>query len=212
MVLYWQDRWQEGVRAVKGWLIAGIAVGLTAVVLLHDTNLIHKATKHALPMERDPLHRVRAWSEIARVAGAAREQLAAGGRPAFIITGHYGLVGEITFYLPAARAVVKDQPLVYFRSADRPQNQYYFWPSYREQRRGEDAIFIQELDRPTMNFKQTLQAFLTGEVDPTPPPGEAPPDELLKEFRSVTNLGVTPIAYRGQAFRWVQLFVCRELQ
>ena len=29
MVIYWDARWREGVRAVKGWLIGGLVLGLT---------------------------------------------------------------------------------------------------------------------------------------------------------------------------------------
>ena len=49
MVIYWDARWREGVRAVKGWLIGGLILGLTIVALMHDTGFIGKIAGHPLP-------------------------------------------------------------------------------------------------------------------------------------------------------------------
>ena len=48
----------------------------------------------------------------------AREKLAAEGKPAFIIAGHYGITGLYSFYIPQARAALKSEPLVYSADSD----------------------------------------------------------------------------------------------
>jgi hypothetical protein len=159
------------------------------VIILHDTNLVSKLTRRPLPPARDPLRQVRAWPETARVVGVARAKLLAeGGRPVFIICGHYGMTGELSFYLPEAKAGVPDHPLVYFQSSDVPMNQFFFWPGYRD-RKGENAIFVLETDTP-----------------------QSPPEEVRREFASIIDLGLTEILYRGRVFRRLQIFECRDLQ
>jgi 4-amino-4-deoxy-L-arabinose transferase-like glycosyltransferase/membrane-associated phospholipid phosphatase len=193
MVIYWDTRLRLGVEPVKAWLKAGLMLGFVMVVLGHNTNLVQKFSGHYLPVKLDPLHRVREWDTTARVAGQAREQLLAEGKPVFIITDHYGLAGQISFYLPEARARVRSEPLVYCRSTEAPENQFYFWPGY-DRRKGQSAVYIRELDRD----------------DPTPRPA---PERLLAEFESVTDTGVTNVMYHGQyLLRPLQIFACRGLK
>jgi hypothetical protein len=187
-VVYWQDRWRDGVRPVKGWLTAGVTLGLVAVVLLHETNLIVKITGRPLPPEMDPLRRVRAWKDTAIVVGESRSRFLAEGKPVFIIGAHYGITSQLSFYLPEARAGVPDRPLVYCRPSERPENQFYFWPGYRD-RQGENAIYVQETSKP-----------------------QPPPERIQKEFASVTDLGIHKIYYRDRIFRQLQLFECRNLR
>jgi len=187
MVVYWEDRWREGVRLLKGWLKAGVGLGLVAVVLLHETNLIGKIAGRQLPPEIDPLRRVRGWKDTAKVVGEARSRLLAEGKPVFIIGAHYGIASQVAFYLPEARSGVPDHPLVYCRSSDQPENQFYFWPGYRD-RKGESAIYVQETREPG-----------------------PPPERIEKEFASVTDLGIHKVYYRGRVFRQLQLFECRNL-
>jgi hypothetical protein len=191
-VTYWDTRWRLGATQIKGWFIAGASIGLFAVILAHNTDLINKATGHFLPVNKDPLHRVRVWSDVARVAGDERQALLAEGKPVFIIAGHYGFAGLISFYLPEARAGVPNQPLVYFLSNPTPINQFYFWPGYN-QRKGENAVFVQELDRD----------------NPIP---KSPPARLTQEFESVTDLGVRNVPYHGRLCRPLQFFACRGLK
>ena len=188
MVCYWDQRWREGVRMVKVWFTAGMALGLFAIVIMHDSNLVEKVTGRPLPPLQDPLRRVRAWSDTVAVVGQARTQLLTEGREVFIIGAHYGLVGLMSFYLPEAKARVSTEPLVYYQKAIYPQNQFYFWPGY-EKRRGQNAIYVQEIDEP----------------------GQAPP-EILAQFESVSELGIYTIHYRGRPFRQLQLFACRGLR
>ena len=213
MVVYWHRRWQEGARVVRIGLKTGIALGLVVVVLLHDTNLIGKIVGRTLPADKDPLHRVRTWSEIARVAGEARTKLLAEGKPVFIIAAHYGLVGQISFYLPEAKASVKQTPMVYYQTTTHPQNQFYFWPGYRETRHGDNAIYVQELDASPLPG-DWFKNWITGRTDllvQTVPPSPPPSEELRKEFDSVSDLGVFEIKYRGRTFRYLHILACRNL-
>jgi hypothetical protein len=115
------------------------------------------------------------------------------GKPVFIIADNYGLAGEFTFYLPEAREKVNDTPLVYCRSSNLPENQFYFWPGYGE-RKGENAIYVREL-----RYNH-----------PVPEP---PPSRLLTEFDSVSDMGVSNILYHGQyLMRPLQLYACRGLK
>ena len=114
------------------------------------------------------------------------------GKPVFIIAEHYGLVGEISFYLPEAKDAVREQPLVYHQSTPFPRNQFFYWPGYTE-RKGENAIFVRELDGNA--------------TAPVPAP-----DFLLTEFESVTDLGIREVKYRRQLLHPLQFFSCRGLK
>jgi hypothetical protein len=138
------------------------------------------------------LHRIREWSEVARVAGEARQELLAEGKPVFIIADHYGLVGVISFYLPEAQAAVTKEPLVFFQTSPTPVNQLCYWPGYKD-RKGQNAIFIRELDRDRTD-------------DPPMPP------ELREEFESVTPLGVRNVLYHDRVLRPLQIYACRGLR
>jgi 4-amino-4-deoxy-L-arabinose transferase-like glycosyltransferase/membrane-associated phospholipid phosphatase len=194
MVIYWDLRWRLGDnRALKRWLVTGLVLGTFLVLVFHNTNVIGKVSGHYLPVQLDPLHRVREWDTTAYAVETARQRLQEEGRPTFIITDHYGMAGQISFYLPEAKAKVKGQPLVYCRSSEIPENQFFFWPGYGA-RKGENAIYVRELNRK----------------DPTPLP---PPPRLLGEFESVTDLGVTNVLYHGRdLLRPLQLFACRGVR
>jgi len=186
--VYWDSRWREGARTVKTWLILGLVTGLPVVILFHETNLVGKIFGRALPPKLDPLTRVRGHREMARVVGAARTKLIAESKPVFIIANHYGIAGLIAFYLPEAKAGVPDDPLVYARSSEKPENQFYFWPGY-DRRTGQNAIFVQESHVP-----------------------RPPPEGIQKEFATVTDLGIHDIRYRDRVFHQIQLFECRDLR
>jgi hypothetical protein len=192
MVIYWDTQLRLGVVAVKRWLTAGLIFGFVTVLVCHNTDVIGKVSGWYLPVWLDPLHRVRGWSETARLAGEVRDELLAEGKPVFIITDHYGMAGQISFYLPEAKAAVKSEPLVYFRSSRIPENQFFFWPGYSD-RKGQSAIFVQQLDRTK------------------PEPGN-PPEQLLNEFESVSDLGMRNVMYHGHLLRPMQFFVCRGLR
>jgi 4-amino-4-deoxy-L-arabinose transferase-like glycosyltransferase/membrane-associated phospholipid phosphatase len=212
-VAYWHGRWQQGVRAVGGWLSAGMIAGIVIVVICHDTGLIHKLTKRRLPAKIDPHRRVDGWKETAQAVGAARRQLLSDGREVFIIGSHYGLTGQITFYLPDARPGLPDNPLVYYRTSDKPRNQFYFWPGYRQRHKGANAIYVDEAKLPRLK-RDWVQDWLAGRKDidePDTSPPDKVPKEVLEEFESVTYLGTRDITVRGRVLRRVQLYACRNL-
>jgi hypothetical protein len=190
MTLYWEQRWREGLSAVKGWLTAGLLLGFMVVVLIHETDLTYRVARVQLPARFDPLHRVRGISEIAKATGQARRELAAEGKETFIIASHYGLTGQISFYLPEARAGLPKAPLVYVRATPEPKNQFFFWPEYRyrELRKGQNAIYVTFDDHP-----------------------EAPPKDLVSDFESVSDLGVREIKYGRRVFHRIHLYGCRNL-
>jgi 4-amino-4-deoxy-L-arabinose transferase-like glycosyltransferase/membrane-associated phospholipid phosphatase len=192
MVIYWDTQWRLGLARLKVWLTAGLVLGFVAVIFLHNTDITKKITGRYLPVKWDLLHRVRVWNEVARVTGEARRELLTEGKPVFIIGKHYGLVGLISFYLPEARAQVSDVPLVYMKTSSVAEDQFFFWPGY-SMRKGENAIFVQELDRR----------------DPQPLP---PPPQIQNEFESVTDLGVRRVMYHGGLCRPIQVFACRNLR
>ncbi|MGA2658497.1 MAG: glycosyltransferase family 39 protein [Verrucomicrobiota bacterium] len=193
MVIYWDTQWRMGNAQVKGWLAAGLGLGLPLVILGHNTNGLARLIGRPLPVKLDVLHRVRQWPQVAAVVGQARQDLLAEGKPVFIIAGHYGLAGILSFYLPEAKAGVPDDPLVYCPTSGRPENQFYFWPGYG-QRQGQNAIYVSELNRD----------------QPVPKP---PPAQLQKQFQSVTNLGVRMVLYHDRYPLWpLQIFECRGLR
>ena len=148
-----------------------------------------KIVRRKLPVRVEPMRRVRGWKEVAAIVEVQRQKLLTEGKPVFIIGHHYGITGLLSFYLPEAKAAVRDTPLVYFRTTEHPQNQFYFWPGYREQRRGQNAIYVAE----------------NTEI-------EAPPPSLLAEFSEVRDLGLFPVMQGGRVLHTVQIFVCRDLR
>lgn len=188
-VAYADARWRGGLRGVKPALGAAVGLGLVLCAVGHETRWIGKLTGTPLPPKLDPLRRVRGWSATAAVVEAERRKLATEGPPVFLIGNHYGITGLLSFYLPEAKAAVQaGRTFVYFRSSDIPLNQFYFWPGYQE-RQGQNALFVMPTDR----------------VRP-------PPERLVGEFESVTDLGLFPVQDRGRVLRQVQLFACRGLR
>lgn len=215
MVLYWQARAAAGWKWPKRGLAVGLGLGAFAVIVLHDTDLTRKVISRTLPAAIDPLRRVRNWSETARVIGAQRAKLAAEGKPVFIIADHYGMAGQLSFYLPEAKAAVREgETFVYAKTQMQPRSQFYFWPGYREQRRGQNAIFVDELSAPKP-ARGWWRNWLRGKgpiYSATPPTLPALPSIVRNEFESATDLGVYEIKYRGRVFRRVQLYACRNLR
>jgi hypothetical protein len=187
-----------------------------AVGLAHETNVIGRLMGQPLPAKVDPLRRVRAWKETTAVVEATRQKLLGEGKPVFIISHHYGMAGEFSFYLPEAKAAVGGpKPLVYYQTSDKPDNQLYFWPEYRYRgrRTGENAIFVHEPD-PYPLEKSWPWKWLTRQQvkDASILPPVAAPRFLQEEFESVTDLGVQEVKLRDRVFRRVQLFECRNLR
>ncbi len=195
--MFWDAREREGARAVRTWLAVTLVTGLFMAVLMHESDpfirTVNKAlaafSREPLSAKADPHRRVRGWTQMARIVSRERARFAEEGRPVFVIGGHYGTTSLLSFYMPEAKAAVSGTPLVYYRHFPRPRTQFYFWPGYMGTRRGENAIYVQEKDKPA----------------------PAPPD-ILKSFASVTEIGRFPVMYRGRVLRQVQLFACRDLR
>lgn len=190
MMAYWDIQWRLGLRPLKNAFVAGVAIGLPLIIIGHDTELIGKLTGHFLPVNKDPLHRARGWKGVAAFASEVRRELMVEGKPVFIIADHYRTAGEISFYFPEARS--SDPPLVYCRSTSIPVNQFYFWPGYTG-RKGENAIFVVELDRNNSKTK-------------------SPPEQLCREFDSVKDLGVREVVQHKEVLWRMQFFACRGLR
>jgi membrane-associated phospholipid phosphatase len=190
--VYWEERWRAGSRAIQYWLGTGLVVGAFMVVLMHDSSILPRITGRPIPSTKDVWQRVEGWDETAQFVGKMRRTLAAEGKPVFIIGAHYSITGELSFYLPEARASVRDNPLVYFLHSKTPQNQFFFWPGY-EDRKGQNALYVSELD------------FVNGKLEP-------PPRELVDEFESVIDLGEFRISYEGRIVHRLQIYACRGLR
>lgn len=188
-ICYWEHRQREGIRWLKPWLVAAFLIGFIPLALLHDTNLIGKISGRDLPAKIDPLRRVRGAKELSSVVETARQELLKEGKAVFMIGGHYGVTGLMAFYHPEAKKDVVDEPLVYYRWAEKPENQFYFWPSYREQRKGQNAIYVVFEKQP-----------------------QVPPKSLVESFESVKDLGIHEVHYRGRVFHHIQMFECRNLR
>lgn len=215
MVLYWRHRAATGWRLPRRALAAGLGLGAFAVVVLHDTDLTRKIIRPALPAERDPLRRVRSWSETARIVSGERAKLLSEGKEVFVVTDHYGMAGQLSFYMPEAKSALRKRSMfIYTRTATHPRNQFYFWPGYRNYRRGQNAIFVNER-RPPKLARDWFWKWLRGQQDlyvQAPATVEGAPAELIAEFESVNSLGTWDVMYRDRVFRRVQLFACRNLR
>ena len=188
MVVFWERRYAEGARHLRATLAAAMFLGGFALVLAHETDLVKKISGQYLPPRADPLRRVRGWTEMARIVERERATLETEGKPVFLIGGHYGTTGLLTFYVPQARTNAATAPLAYYRTRARPNNQFYFWPGYAGLRRGQNAIFVRVTDDP-----------------------EPPPADIAQEFASVTEIGTFPLRVRGRVQHQIQLFACRDL-
>lgn len=214
MAVYWAKRWKTYIAILNPLLSLGIGLGIFAVALAHDTQLLNKLLHRQLPARVDLLHRVHGWKETAAIVGQAREQVAAEGKPTFIICEHYGMTSEISFYLPEAKSRVAGDPIVFYQSTPKPDNQFYFWPDYRDHT-GQNAIFVRELERPRLrdgwfklwwNHGNDLYVAETNVIFPGLTPA------LRQQFESVRDLGVKNVVANGDVVRRLQLFECRNLR
>jgi hypothetical protein len=214
-LMYWDARWRDGLRWVKGWLKGGLVLGLVLVAVMHNTDLIGLLVGRPLPGDVDPLRRVRGYKETTAYVEQARESLAREGKPVFILCDHYGITGLFSFYLPEARRALGTKPLVYEKSSPDPDDQLYFWPEYRyaDYRKGQNAIYVVEPGscrlEPAWPWK-----WLTGQeiaFASVPPPVPTPPI-LAEQFESTKDLGIHEIKIHGRVFKRVQLFECRNLR
>jgi hypothetical protein len=215
MVVYWNEKIRAGSRFVRPFFALGIALGFIALTFMYDSNLIGKISGHLLPGETDPSRRVRAWQPTAALVETAREKLEAEGKPAFIIADHYGMTALFSFYLPQARSSLKSTPLVYCIDSDEPVNQFYYWPEYdyRASRKGENAIFVGELNPYALEPGWLWKWLARQPVNyaAVPPPVKIPP-RIAREFESTADLGEHEIKIGDRVFRRVHLWACYNLE
>ncbi len=195
---WWHRRWTEGDTRGVRLLMAGTALGLPLVGLLHNTDWVSKIAGAPLPAKVDPLRRVRGFREVARIVDEQRDRLASEGHAAFVIADHYGRTGLLSFYLPGTRGQAQRNPQVYAISTDRPKNQFWFWPGYSD-RKGQSAVFM--LGEP-LNPEKTSKA--------TQARAEALLTRLRGEFGSVDSLGIFEANLKRRVFHRFQLFACRD--
>jgi hypothetical protein len=213
MVIYWDAQWRSGLRRVKPWLIAGLTLGYTFVVFLYEPDLIKHIVGRPLPPKPDHMTRVRAYTEMAKIATAARTNLLAEGKPVFIIGAHYQTTSLLNFYIPEAKTNIVRDPLVYCMTSRWADNQYYYWPGYQPSRKGQNAIYVQERGLPPMAHGWFFK-WLKGEtgLSEDPDPADPPPRVLTREFESVTDLGRFNAYYRGRLFHTYEIYECRNLK
>jgi 4-amino-4-deoxy-L-arabinose transferase-like glycosyltransferase/membrane-associated phospholipid phosphatase len=213
MAVYWTARWGRSAAILKLFLAIGVSAGLVAVVMAHDTQLLNKLIHRKLPAQRDVMRRARGWKEMALIVGQALQDLAAQGKPAFIICEHYGFTSQLSFYLPEAKSRVTTDPLVFYKVTQKPDNQFFYWPNYLN-RTGQNAIFVHELELPRLRpdwlsrwWHQSNDLY-TNDVQAARPP----PAEVRQEFESVSDLGIKNVVADGNVVRRIQLFECRNLK
>ncbi len=213
MTIYFHSMWAKQRAILRPIFIFGLILGLISIVALHDSSLIGKFFKRPLPAQIDPSHRIQGWSETAEAVARARQTLATEGKPVFIIGDHYGITGQISFYLPEAKKQIRQNPIVFYRSTPNPKNQFYFWPGY-ESRVGQNAIYVQQIDLPKLQ-SGWMSKWLSGKKDfvvTNAAEPEIPPVEIRQQFNSITDLGITDIVSRKRLVARIQLFECRDLR
>lgn len=215
MVAYWDKKFRDGWRFAKPVFIAGVALGIFMVIILHQTGLLGKIVGRPLPMEKDPSRRLRGWSQSAAMVENVREKLAAEGKPAFVICSHYGITGEYSFYTPAARKGVNQlSPLIYSADSDVPKNQFFFWPEYDyvANRKGQNAIYVSEADLYKLNKGWLWKWLMRQPIHRTTPPPDQLPANIAAEFESVTDLGEQDVTIGKNVFHRLHLWACYNLK
>jgi membrane-associated phospholipid phosphatase len=214
MVAYWHEKSRVGWRFAKPVFIASLMLGIFAIAVMCQSNLIGKLAGQPLPGEKDPSRRVRGWSVEAKLVESAREKLAAEGKPAFIIAGHYGITGLYSFYIPQAQTALKSGPLVYSADSDAPVNQFYFWPeyNYRDRRKGQNAVFAAEADLYKLEDGWFWKWLAHQPVNHATPAPVVLPPRIAQEFESTTDLGEQDVKIGDRVFHRVHLWACYNLK
>ena len=187
LVLSRQPDWRRWIV----WGKVGLVLGFVAMVCVHDTRFINRATGLSLPTKLDPHTRVRGWKSLAEIVNSEVQKISTEGNGVFVLADHYGLTSLLTFYIAEARANVPEKRMVFYPWTAHAENQYYFWESYTG-RVGHTAIYVQQLRKSKV---------------PSPIP-----EHLARQFESIEELGVRQVRFKDQVIREVQLFACRGLK
>ena len=122
--------------------------------------------------------------------------------------------GSIRFTFRRRAPRLKSEPLVYSADSDAPVNQFYFWPeyNYRDQRKGQNAIFAAEAGLYKLEDGWEWKWLAHEPVHPhTPAPATLPP-RIAQEFESVTDLGEQDVKIGDRVFHRVHLWACYNLK
>lgn len=98
----------------------------------------------------------------------------------FLISGSYGQASLLAFYTPG-------HPAVYLPRAGEVRSQFSFWPGYRTQPAGSNALFV---NRGT----------------------DEPPPILKQDFKRLQELPPITTVYRGRTMRTYRVFRCSDLR
>ena len=115
--------------------LAWFAVAGAVMALLMTAALQLGAWYPATFLKKDPMDRVRGWSNL----GSQVYDLQKAHGATFVIGSDYGLASLISFYLP-------HKPQTYMVNVDKIENQYGFWSNYSDGFGGESAIFVSSRD------------------------------------------------------------------
>ena len=215
MVVYWNEQFRSGWRWVKPVFATGMALGIFAIAIMYQSNLIGRLAGAAVARRKRPV------APRARVGGGGaagrnqREKLQAAGKPAFIICSHYGITGLYSFYIPQAHDALHSEPLVYSMDSDTPENQFYFWPEYNylDHRKGQNAIYVTEADLYLLDH-DWLWEWLTHQ--PLNRRDACAKTLCLKksreQFEFVNDLGEQDVKIGDRVFHRVHLWACYTLK
>ena len=192
MTWYWARQSGPNLRRARPWFAGGLAMGIFAVVILHDTRLLGGFFGLHLPAASDPLVPLRGWTTVALLTEEARQSLETGREPVFIITDNLRSAGLLTFYLAEGRSDPGQLPLICDLDSTKP-NQLSAFHYEQQARKGEDALFVR-----IINIGQE---------------GKRPlPVQLTEAFESVTPIGLKDVTDNRRKIRTLEFHACRNLR
>lgn len=124
----WRQRWQNAPRW-RWAVIVALVIAAVESAALHETAPLH------LPVNTDPLSRVRGWDGFGRNVDAAIKQY----QPQILIGNRYQTAALMAWYLPS-------HPQTFVPNADHIQNQFSFWPNYKPEPGATALLVTDETD------------------------------------------------------------------
>jgi hypothetical protein len=112
---------------------------------------------------------------------------------------------------------MKTEPLVYCVDSDTPINQFFFLSdyNYRAHRVGQNAIFASIINPYPLESgwlgKWLLRQPVAYDLARIPAPAPLPP-RMLKEFQTVTDLGIQEVRVNDRLIRRIHLWACYHLK
>jgi 4-amino-4-deoxy-L-arabinose transferase-like glycosyltransferase len=147
--------------------IVGLAIAFIETAALHETGWLR------LPPGKDPLDRARGSQDLAAQIDALQAKTGAH----VIIANKYMTAALLSFYLPG-------QPTTFMPVSSAPYNQIILWPSYRQVRPTDDALFVSDFDRLSTS--------------------------LNEDFPSIERLGELVTRKNGRKIKSFYVFLCRR--